>query len=135
MADVVTVLFKEFLNFNPNNPNWINRDRFVLSAGHGSMLLYSLLYLTGYKSVSLEDIKNELQVLMEEADLIGETGLDYYRNLSSKENQIISYYTLILHVGYDEKKHGYINPCLNIIEDKLSIDLLGDDYRPMQFFP
>tara|TARA_R110002073_G_scaffold83952_1_gene199905 strand:+ start:81 stop:3572 length:3492 start_codon:yes stop_codon:yes gene_type:complete len=53
----------------------------------------------------------------------------------SKENQIISYYTLILHVGYDEKKHGYINPCLNIIEDKLSIDLLGDDYRPMQFFP
>ena len=53
----------------------------------------------------------------------------------SKENQIINYYTLILHVGYDEKKHGYINPCLNIIEDKLSIDLLGDDYRPMQFFP
>ena len=53
----------------------------------------------------------------------------------SKENQIINYYTLILHVGYDEKKHGYINPCLNIIEDKLTIDLLGDDYRPMQFFP
>ena len=58
MADVVTVLFKDFLNFNPKNPSWINRDRFVLSAGHGSMLLYSLLYLTGYKSVSLNDIKN-----------------------------------------------------------------------------
>ena len=58
MADVVTVLFKNFLRFNPRNPNWINRDRFVLSAGHGSMLLYSLLYLTGYKSVSLDDIKN-----------------------------------------------------------------------------
>ena len=62
MADVVTVLFKDFLNFNPKNPNWINRDRFVLSAGHGSMLLYSLLYLTGYKSISLEDIKNFRQL-------------------------------------------------------------------------
>ena len=62
MADAVTVLFKDFLNFNPSNPNWINRDRFVLSAGHGSMLLYSLLYLTGYKSVSLNDIKNFRQL-------------------------------------------------------------------------
>ena len=62
MADVVTVLFKDFLNFNPKNPNWINRDRFVLSAGHGSMLLYSLLYLTGYKSISLKDIKNFRQL-------------------------------------------------------------------------
>ena len=62
MADVATVLFKNFLNFNPKNPNWINRDRFVLSAGHGSMLLYSLLYLTGYKSVSLKDIKNFRQL-------------------------------------------------------------------------
>ena len=58
MADVATVLFKNFLKFNPKNPSWINRDRFILSAGHGSMLLYSLLYLTGYKSVSLDDIKN-----------------------------------------------------------------------------
>jgi len=62
MADVATVLFKNFLNFNPNNPSWINRDRFVLSAGHGSMLLYSLLYLTGYKSISLEDIKKFRQL-------------------------------------------------------------------------
>ena len=44
MADVVTVLFKNFLKFNPKDPDWLNRDRFVLSAGHGSMLLYSLLY-------------------------------------------------------------------------------------------
>ena len=58
MADVSTILFKYFLRFNPKNPSWINRDRFVLSAGHGSMLLYSLLYLTGYKSVKLNDIKN-----------------------------------------------------------------------------
>ena len=58
MADVTTILFKNFLRFNPKNPNWLNRDRFVLSAGHGSMLLYSLLYLTGYKSISLKDIKN-----------------------------------------------------------------------------
>jgi transketolase len=57
MADVATVLFKNFLRFNPKNPNWLNRDRFVLSAGHGSMLLYSLLYLTGYKSISLNSIK------------------------------------------------------------------------------
>ena len=57
MADVATVLFKNFLRFNPKNPNWLNRDRFILSAGHGSMLLYSLLYLTGYKSISLNNIK------------------------------------------------------------------------------
>ena len=62
MADVATVLFKDFLNFDPKNPNWDNRDRFVLSAGHGSMLLYSLLYLTGYKSISLKDIKNFRQM-------------------------------------------------------------------------
>jgi len=62
MADVATVLFKDFLNFDPKNPSWTNRDRFVLSAGHGSMLLYSLLYLTGYKSVSLSDIKNFRQL-------------------------------------------------------------------------
>ena len=57
MADVATVLFKNFLKFNPKNPDWLNRDRFILSAGHGSMLLYSLLYLTGYKSISLNSIK------------------------------------------------------------------------------
>jgi len=62
MADVATVLFKNFLKFNPKNPNWLNRDRFVLSAGHGSMLLYSLLHLTGYKSISLKDIKNFRQL-------------------------------------------------------------------------
>ena len=62
MADVVTVLFKSFLRFNPKNPNWFNRDRFILSAGHGSMLLYSLLHLTGYKSISLKDIKNFRQL-------------------------------------------------------------------------
>ena len=58
MADVATVLFKYHLRFNPKNPEWINRDRFILSAGHGSMLLYSLLYLCGYKSILINDIKN-----------------------------------------------------------------------------
>ena len=62
MADVATILFKYYLKFNPKNPNWMNRDRFVLSAGHGSMLLYSLLYLTGYKSISLNSIKNFRQL-------------------------------------------------------------------------
>ena len=62
MADVVTVLFKNFLRFNPKNPDWLNRDRFVLSAGHGSMLLYSLLHLTGYKSISLNSIKKFRQI-------------------------------------------------------------------------
>ena len=62
MADVTTVLFKDFLKFDPKNPSWINRDRFILSAGHGSMLLYSILYLTGYKSISLNDIKNFRQL-------------------------------------------------------------------------
>ena len=62
MADVATVLFKNFLRFNPKNPDWLNRDRFVLSAGHGSMLLYSLLYLTGYKSISINKIKKFRQL-------------------------------------------------------------------------
>ena len=62
MADVATVLFKYHLRFNPKNPDWINRDRFVLSAGHGSMLLYSLLYLTGYESISIDDIKKFRQI-------------------------------------------------------------------------
>ncbi len=62
MADVATILFKNFLRFNPKNPNWLNRDRFVLSAGHGSMLLYSALYLLGYKSISLNSIKKFRQL-------------------------------------------------------------------------
>src|ERR1700760_3042073 len=52
MADVATVLFSRFLKFDPADPAWPDRDRFVLSAGHGSMLLYALLYLTGYEGVT-----------------------------------------------------------------------------------
>ena len=62
MADVATILFTEFLKFNPQDPQWHDRDRFILSAGHGSMLLYGLLYLTGYKDISIEDIKNFRQL-------------------------------------------------------------------------
>ena len=58
MADVATVLFGEYIKLNPEAPKWFDRDRFVLSAGHGSMLLYSLLYLTGYKDITLDDIKD-----------------------------------------------------------------------------
>ena len=62
MADVATVLFSHFLKFDPAEPHWPDRDRFVLSAGHGSMLLYSLLYLTGYAGPSLDQIKRFRQV-------------------------------------------------------------------------
>ncbi len=62
MADVATVLFSEFLKYNPTQPHWPDRDRFILSAGHGSMLLYSLLYLTGYKDITLDDIKSFRQL-------------------------------------------------------------------------
>ena len=58
MADVATVLFEKHLKFDASSPNWPDRDRFILSAGHGSMLLYSLLHLTGYKDMDLEEIKN-----------------------------------------------------------------------------
>ena len=61
MADIAYVLWKKFLKHNPCNPDWLNRDRFVLSNGHGSMLLYSLLHLTGY-SVSINDLKNFRQL-------------------------------------------------------------------------
>ena len=57
MADAATVLFRYFLKFDPADPHWPDRDRFVLSAGHGSMLLYSLLYLTGYSGIGIDDIK------------------------------------------------------------------------------
>ncbi len=57
MADVATVLFSRFLKFDPKNPDWPDRDRFVLSAGHGSMLLYAVLFLTGYEDVTLEELK------------------------------------------------------------------------------
>ncbi len=62
MADVATVLFSKFLRFDPSRPDWADRDRFVLSAGHGSMLIYSLLYLTGYDSPTIEDIRNFRQM-------------------------------------------------------------------------
>ncbi len=62
MADVATVLFSEFLNFDAKDPDWINRDRFILSGGHGSMLLYSLLYLLGYEDMTLDEIKSFRQL-------------------------------------------------------------------------
>lgn len=57
-ADFAIVLWTKFLKFNPANPHWFNRDRFVLSAGHGSMLIYSLLHLTGFKKMTLDQLKN-----------------------------------------------------------------------------
>ncbi|HEV2079906.1 MAG TPA: transketolase [Allosphingosinicella sp.] len=62
MADAATVLFGEYLKYDPKDPNWHDRDRFVLSAGHGSMLIYSLLHLTGYARPTIEDIRNFRQL-------------------------------------------------------------------------
>ena len=57
LAPLAYVLWSRFLRFNPQNPNWVNRDRFILSNGHASMLLYAMLHLSGY-DVSLDDLKN-----------------------------------------------------------------------------
>ena len=62
MADIATVLFSFFLKFDPKKPRWSDRDRFVLSAGHGSMLLYALSYLLGYKDSNLNQIKKFRQI-------------------------------------------------------------------------
>jgi transketolase len=62
MADVATVLFTKFLKFDPQDPTWPDRERFVLSAGHGSMLLYSLLHLTGYPDMTLDELKRFRQL-------------------------------------------------------------------------
>src|SRR5262245_4985967 len=62
MADVATELWSRFLKFDAADPHWPDRDRFILSAGHGSMLLYSLLHLTGFKAVTTDSLKNFRQV-------------------------------------------------------------------------
>ena len=62
MADIATVLYAKFLRFDPKNPRWFNRDRVVISNGHGSMLPYSLSYLTGNSKITLEEIKNFRQL-------------------------------------------------------------------------
>lgn len=62
MADIATVLFSEFLRFDAEDPHWLDRDRFLISNGHGSMLLYSLLYLTGYKDMPIEEIERFRQI-------------------------------------------------------------------------
>ena len=61
-ADIATVLFTKVMKFDPQQPHWPDRDRFVLSAGHGSMLLYSSLFLLGYPDIDLEEIKNFRQL-------------------------------------------------------------------------
>lgn len=62
MADIATVLFSEFMKFDAGDPHWYDRDRFLISNGHGSMLLYSLLYLTGYEDMTIDEIKNFRQI-------------------------------------------------------------------------
>ncbi len=62
MADIAEVLWRDYLKHNPGNPGWADRDRFVLSNGHGSMLLYSLLHLTGYADFPIEELRNFRQL-------------------------------------------------------------------------
>ena len=62
MADAATALFTRYLKFDPKDPRWPDRDRFILSAGHGSMLIYALLYLTGYERPTIDDIRNFRQL-------------------------------------------------------------------------
>jgi transketolase len=62
MADIATVLFRDFMQFDAADPHWIDRDRFIMSNGHGSMLLYSLLCLTGFKDMPIEELKRFRQV-------------------------------------------------------------------------
>ena len=62
MADVATTLFTKFLKYDASAPDWVDRDRFILSAGHGSMLLYALTYLTGYPGMGIEEIRNFRQI-------------------------------------------------------------------------
>jgi transketolase len=62
MADVATVLFTRYLKYDPTSPRWPDRDRFVLSAGHGSMLLYSILYLLGVEEMTIDEIRNFRQL-------------------------------------------------------------------------
>src|ERR1700691_3224690 len=62
MADIATVLFEQFLKFDPSDPHWPDRDRFVLSNGHGSMLLYGLLHLTGYADMTMDELKRFRQL-------------------------------------------------------------------------
>ena len=62
MADVAPVLFEKHLKFDPKAPRWPDRDRFILSAGHGSMLIYSLLHLTGYEAMTMDQLRNFRQL-------------------------------------------------------------------------
>ena len=73
MAEVATILFSLHLKFYSKDPNWLNRDRFILSAGHGSMLIYSILYLLGYEGVNLNDLKNFRKIHFQQQDILNLT--------------------------------------------------------------
>jgi uncharacterized membrane protein YccC len=99
MADVATVLYSKFLKFDPKAPHWADRDRFVLSAGHGSMFAYATLYLTGYASPTIEDIKNALRL----AESAAEAAFNE-RDSLTRENER-------LHAHLDELTASTIHSC------------------------
>ncbi len=109
MADVSVVLFRDFLRFSANNPNWHNRDRFVLSAGHGSMLLYSLLHLTGYADFTLDEIKN-------------------FRQMGSRTAGHPEYgHGLGIETTTGPLGQGIANACGMALAEQLLVDEYGDD--------
>ena len=80
MANAATVLWTRFLKFDPTKPDWEDRDRFILSAGHGSMLLYALLYLTGYEELTLDEIRNFRQLGSKTSRASGVRGVPRHRD-------------------------------------------------------
>ena len=97
MADIATVLYEKHLKFDPNDPGWIDRDRFILSNGHGSMLLYACLYLAGYKDIPLNDITNFMQLKSPTAENPAYVALDRIETTTvTSSNEISTGYVFAL---------------------------------------
>mgnify|MGYP000970241674 CR=1 FL=1 len=83
MADIATVLYEKHLKFDPNDPRWIDRDRFILSNGHGSMLLYACLYLAGYKDIVSKSLGSNTPINMIRATFDGLSKLETKESIAA----------------------------------------------------